>query len=801
MDAAAPVAVSTSDIFTPEQRAEIEKTEQKYEFQAEVNRMMDIIINSLYTNRDIFLRELISNAADALDKIRFLSLTDKAALGEGDVANLDIKIRFDKEAKTLTITDKGVGMSREELMKHLGVVAKSGTTEFVEAAASGKDALSLIGQFGVGFYSIYLVADKVTVTSKANGHDQYVWESTANSVYTIAKDPRGDTLGRGTEITLHLKDDAKEYVNERKLTDLVGKYSQFINFPIYVQVTKTVEVDEPLPEEEAAEDANKDKDDVEVGEEEDAGKKSSEPKTRKVSKQVTEDKRINSVKAIWTRAPADIEESEYTDFYKTLTKATDEPLEKLHFTAEGDISFKSILFVPKTADAGLYDKYYEKSHSLKLYVRRVFIMDEFKEFLPRYINFVKGVVDSDDLPLNVNRETLAQNRVLKVMSKKVTRKVLDMLKKMAADEKKAIEIEEEKKEAAANKDKDGDDADAEEDKKDEDEAKYLKLYTPFWEQYGRSIKLGYLDDQTNKNLLMKLLRFKSSTSEDKWVSLEDYVDRMGDKQKTIYYITGESEAAVKASPFLEQAMKKKVEVLYLTDPLDEYIVQSLPEFDGTPLQSLTKEGVKFGDEKKNLLKKLEDDFKPLTQWLKNVYGSKVEKVSVSNRLAQSPMVLVTSQYGWSANMERIMKSQALGDNRAAAGGARKQLEINPFHPMVKALLERVGEDAEASETKDLAELLYDAALLRSGFGMEAPEKFAQRVHRIVSSSLSVAEDAAVEEEPEEDIDEPEAEDSSSSSSSSDTSSGDGSNVYTIPPEDIKISATPSAPADEDKDEL
>ena len=801
MDAAAPVAVSTSDIFTPEQRAEIEKTEQKYEFQAEVNRMMDIIINSLYTNRDIFLRELISNAADALDKIRFLSLTDKAALGEGDVANLDIKIRFDKEAKTLTITDKGVGMSREELMKHLGVVAKSGTTEFVEAAASGKDALSLIGQFGVGFYSIYLVADKVTVTSKANGHDQYVWESTANSVYTIAKDPRGDTLGRGTEITLHLKDDAKEYVNERKLTDLVGKYSQFINFPIYVQVTKTVEVDEPLPEEEAAEDANKDKDDVEVGEEEDAGKKSSEPKTRKVSKQVTEDKRINSVKAIWTRAPADIEESEYTDFYKTLTKATDEPLEKLHFTAEGDISFKSILFVPKTADAGLYDKYYEKSHSLKLYVRRVLISDEFKEFLPRYINFVKGVVDSDDLPLNVNRETLAQNRVLKVMSKKVTRKVLDMLKKMAADEKKAIEIEEEKKEAAANKDKDGDDADAEEDKKDEDEAKYLKLYTPFWEQYGRSIKLGYLDDQTNKNLLMKLLRFKSSTSEDKWVSLEDYVDRMGDKQKTIYYITGESEAAVKASPFLEQAMKKKVEVLYLTDPLDEYIVQSLTEFDGTPLQSLTKEGVKFGDEKKNLLKKLEDDFKPLTQWLKNVYGSKVEKVSVSNRLAQSPMVLVTSQYGWSANMERIMKSQALGDNRAAAGGARKQLEINPFHPMVKALLERVGEDAEASETKDLAELLYDAALLRSGFGMEAPEKFAQRVHRIVSSSLSVAEDAAVEEEPEEDIDEPEAEDSSSSSSSSDTSSGDGSNVYTIPPEDIKISATPSAPADEDKDEL
>jgi len=800
------VAASTSDIFTPEQRAELSKTEQKFEFQAEVNRMMDIIINSLYTNRDIFLRELISNAADALDKIRFLSLTDKAALGEGASAELDIKLRFDKEARTITITDKGVGMTKEELMKHLGVVAKSGTTEFVEAASSGnKDALSLIGQFGVGFYSIYLVADKVTVTSKANGQPQHVWESTANSVYTIAQDPRGDTLGRGTEITLHLKDDAKEYLNERKLSDLIGKYSQFINFPIYLQVAKTVEVEEPIPEEElpAAEDKPAG-DDVEGSEEEDASaKKDAAPKTKKVSKEVIEDKRINSVKAIWTRAPADIESGEYNEFYKSLTKATDEPLEKLHFTAEGDISFKSILFVPKTAEYGLYDKYYEKSQSLKLYVRRVLISDEFKEFLPRYINFVKGVVDSDDLPLNVNRETLAQNRVLKVMSKKVTRKVLDMLKKMAADEKKAEEEEEEEKKEKEEKEKEGEDADkdaekdAEEDKDKAAAEKPQKLYTPFWEQYGRSLKLGYLDDQTNKNLLMKLLRFKSSTSDGKWVSLEDYVDRMGDKQKTIYYITGESEEAVKASPFLEQARKKKVEVLYLTDPLDEYIAQSLTEFDGTPLQSLTKEGVKFGDEKKNLLKKLEDDFKPLTQWLKTVYGSKVEKVSVSNRLAESPMVLVTSQYGWSANMERIMKSQALGDNRAG-GSARKQVEINPFHPMVKALLAKVGEDADAAETKDLAELLYDAALLRSGFGMDAPEKFAARVNRIVSTSLAVPEDATVDEEPEEDIEEPEEK---ADGAAAEAAGSDDPNTITIPPESIKIEAVPSPAAEEDKDEL
>lgn len=766
--ATASLATSTSggDIFTPEQREEIAKTEQRFEFQAEVNRMMDIIINSLYTNRDIFLRELISNAADALDKIRFLSLTDKSILGEGSNAELDVRIKFDKPSRTLTITDKGVGMSKDELVKNLGILARSGTTEFLEAATSGKgDALSLIGQFGVGFYSVYLVADRVVVTSKsAKDDNQYIWESTANSTFTVARDPRGNTLGRGTEITLHLKPDADEYLNENKLTELATKYSQFINFPIYIEVPKTVEEEVEVVDETKKNDDDKKDKDVIVSEEEDANK----PKTtkKKISKTVVEDKRVNAVKAIWTRPPSEITEEEYNEFYKEIVKGTNTfdttPLNKLHFSAEGDISFKSLLYIPSKAEHGLYDRFYEKSNALKLYVRRVLITDEFKDFLPRYMNFVKGVVDSDDLPLNVNRETLAQSRVLKVMSKKLSRKVLEMLRKMASDEKTAIEeIEEEEKEKKekdeatlkAEEDAKSEEEKAEEKKKKEQREKNKKIYTSFWDEFGKSIKLGVLDDRNNKQQLTKLLRFKSTKAGDgKYVSLEDYIDRMAKTQKHIYYITGESEEAVKASPFVVAAEKKGIEVLLMTDPLDEYLVQSVPDFDGTPLQSLSKEGVSFGDEKKNLLKKQEEEFTPLTKWLKDVYGSKIEKVIVSQRLGNTPMAIVASQYGWSANMERIIKGQAFSDqkqNQYMVG--RRVVEVNPYHPMIKQLNTKATTEEGKEESKDKAMLLYDAALLQSGFGLDKPEDFALRVHRVLSSSLNVPADAGIESEPENDL--------------------------------------------------
>ena len=619
-DAASSTA---ADIFTAEQREEIAKTEQKFEFQAEVNRMMDIIINSLYTNRDIFVRELISNGADALDKIRFLSLTDKTQLGEGPIADLDIHIKMDKAARTLTFRDKGVGMTKDELIKNLGILARSGTTEFVEAATSGKkDALSLIGQFGVGFYSVYLVADRVVVTSKSNkDENQFIWESAANSTFTVARDPRGNTLGRGTEIVLHLKQDADEFLRESKLVDLATKYSQFINFPIFVETSKTVteEVDD-VPAAPAA-DAPKADGDVSVSEEEDSKPKPAATK-KKVSKEVKEDKRVNAVKAIWTRGATDITDDEYDEFYKALTKDTASPLNRLHFSAEGDIAFKSLLFVPSKAEPGLYDKFYEKSTALKLYVRRVLITDEFKDFLPRYMNFVRGVVDSEDLPLNVNRETLAQSRVLRVMSKKLARKVLELLRKMAADERKAREnLQEEKdkpkEETAEEKSVEEKEAEA---KDRAFNVKHKNIYADFFLEFGKSVKLGVLDDRANKDQLTKLLRFKTTKTVDTTTgapleggseastlaSLEEYVDRMGKGQKKIFYITGESVESVLASPLVQGAVKRGLEVLLMTDPLDEYLLQSLPDFDGTQLQSLAKEGVAFGDEKKNLLKKQEE---------------------------------------------------------------------------------------------------------------------------------------------------------------------------------------------------
>lgn len=526
---------------------------------------MDILINSLYSKREIFLRELISNSADALDKIRYLTLTNQTTLGETE--KLEIRISFDKEAKTLTIRDTGVGMTREELKRNLGIVAKSGTTEFVNSLTENKggdDALSLIGQFGVGFYSVYLAADKVTVVSKSNNDTQHVWESKADKTFTIAEDPRGNTLGRGTQVTLHLKEDALDFANEHELKKLVKRYSEFINWPIYLYVTKSVEKE--VPDEEAikaAEDAAaekqkekeqkeaekaeklangetvEDEEELEVSDEDDEASK--KPKTKKVTEQVPDWEKVNDVKAIWTRAPRDITDEEYTEFYKTLTKDETEPLDKIHFTAEGEITFRSILYVPKRAPQGLYDKFYEKSTSLRLYVRRVLISDEFEDFLPRYLNFIKGVVDSEDLPLNVSRETLAQSRVLKVMAKKITRKVLDLLKRMSEAQKKAAEDKEEEK-------------DETEEKKEEDEKKVKEedKFELFYKEFGKSIKLGVIDDRANKAKLSKLLRYQTSKSEGKLISLEAYVDRMKEKQKHIYYITGENIEAVKNSPFLER---------------------------------------------------------------------------------------------------------------------------------------------------------------------------------------------------------------------------------------------------------
>lgn len=695
---------------------------EKFEFQAEVSRLMDIIINSLYQKKEIFLRELVSNGCDALDKIRFLSLQDATVLGEGDDKELEMRISFDEEERTLTIRDRGIGMTRQDLIENLGTVAKSGTTNFVEQLAEGGD-LSLIGQFGVGFYSVYLVADKVQVTSKHNDDDQHVWESTADSTFSVTKDPQGNTLGRGTEIKLFLKEDALEYTDQDKLEELLKRYSQFITFPIYLH-KKTVETVEVEDEEDEAEDDTETDDDDDDDDELEAEDEEEDEDEEKKTKEVTTWSwvRVNEQSAIWTRSPEDVSDEEYKEFYKTISKDFSPPSNWIHFKAEGEIEFRSILYIPERPPYDLYDNYYSTSNALKLYVRKVLINDNFEDLMPRYLNFIKGVVDSDDLPLSVSRETLQQHKAIKVMSKKLVRKVLDMLRKMSEAEKNEAEEEGDEEES-------------------EDETK--QSYTDFFKQFGKNIKLGVVEDSTNRARLAKLVRFTSTKSGDGLVSLEQYVENMPEWQKNIYFIAGESLESLKASPFLERAEAKGVEVLLLDDPVDEYCVQNLPDFEGVKLQSLTKEGLQFGDETdddKKLRSLYKEKFKPLTKWLKELFGEKIEKVTVSNRVTNTPAVLVTGQFGHSANMERIMKAQAFGDNqRMMMMGSKKTMEINPRHPIVAeiAKLSESEDESDQANAKNIAWLMYDTSLISSGFDMDNPKEFAGRMYKLMQSGLNL----------------------------------------------------------------
>ena len=710
------------------------------EFQAEVSRLMDIIINSLYSNKDIFLRELISNGSDSLDKIRFLSLTDESVLGAGDDANLDIRIKVDKENGVLSIRDRGVGMTKAELKENLGTIAKSGTSAFLEQMQKGGD-MNLIGQFGVGFYSVYLVADFVEVRSKHNSEDrQWIWQSKADGAFAISED-EGEPLGRGVEINIYLKEEAQEYLEEDKLKELVEKYSEFINFPIYLWNSEEVEEEVPLSDEELAEQASKaeeeeeedveetDEDDESADDEDDEVEDEDEeelPTTKKVKKTVWDWKNVNDNKAIWLRSSTEVEDDEYSKFYKALSKDDKEPLSYTHFKAEGDVEFKSILFIPEKPPQDLFDNYYNKAAALKLYVRRVFISDEFDELLPKYLSFIKGIVDSDTLPLNVSRETLQQHTSLKTIKKKLVRKALDMIRKLAEE---------------GQDDDDDEAADAA-----DEETKYDK----FWKNYGKAIKLGIIEDASNRTRLAKLMRFYTSKSPTKLVSLEQYVERMKPGQKSIYYLAGESREALEKSPFLEKLLQKDLEVIYFTDPIDEYTMQNLTEFDDFKFSNASKDDLKFGDDTeaaKARLKKVKEEFKDFTKWWKEILPSEeVEAVKISNRLVTTPCSVVTSKYGWSANMERIMKAQALSDDgRMAYMRGRKTLEINPGHPIIKALKEKSEDDAGDEDTKRTALIMYETALLESGFMFEEPKGFAGRLFDMVRRDLGVEADAEVEE--------------------------------------------------------
>merc|ERR1712238_210330 len=735
---------------------------EKHEFQAEVSRLMDIIINSLYTDKQVFLRELVSNAADALEKARFHSVQDESFLG--DTKDLEIKLEHDPEAKTISIIDTGVGMSKSDLINNLGTVAKSGTTNFLEAMAEGGDA-NLIGQFGVGFYAAFLVADKVTVTSKCNEDPvQHVWESSADASFTVVEDPRGNTLGRGSRVTLHLKEDAHDYLAEDKLKDASKKYSQFIQFPIYVKVKKEVDVEADEDDDDDESEDEEEKDEVETKDEEEKEEEEKKP-AKPTKKTVYEWEQVNTQKAIWMRAKEDVTEEEYSEFYKSISKDYLDPLAYTHFNAEGEIEFKSILFLPKKAPFDMMDNYHTKKSEVKLFVRRVLVAEKFDELLPRYLNFVRGVVDSDDLPLNVSREQLQQNKIMKVISKKLIRKVLELMKKLAKEEESGEDDDEDKDDDEEKKDSADEKKEEKKDKGDEE-----GTWTKFWKEFNKNLKMGCYEDDSNRSKLSKLLRFASTKSEGKEISLDKYLDRMQESQESIYYMSGDSMDVMRKAPALQIFKKKDIEVLMLSDHLDEPCLQKLADYEGKKFVSIQKADVKLDEteEEKKRFSKLKDMYKPLTDWWKETLtdltekgamkdaGVKIEKVEISKRLTESPVVVVTSQFGYSAQQERVMKAQAFQNkDQLSMMSGRKTFEVNANHPVVIDLLAKIKEDKENAAAVDSAAVLFQAALIESGYEIADPSALVSRVYRLMSKELGVAPDAPMKEVeiPEEDEEE------------------------------------------------
>lgn len=720
--------------------------------------MMKLIINSLYRNKEIYLRELISNASDALDKIRLLSLTNKNVLETN--SELAIRIKADKENKVLHIMDSGIGMTKQDLVNNLGTIAKSGTAEFLgrmQDVTNAQDMNDMIGQFGVGFYSAYLVANVVVVTTKHNDDKQYIWESDSSN-FSIIEDPRGDTLKRGTTVryvvhllflnkllnfsaiitiihififfyvvkiiflllyflklySLHLKEEASDFLEPDTIKTLVKKYSQFINFPIYLWNSKVIQVNAEEVEEDKPVKEETEKDDTEDKEDEDDAKveeeDSEEKKSKKVDKTVWDWELLNDSKPIWTLKPNEVDEKEYIEFYKTLTKDNQEPLAKTHFVAEGEVTFKSVLFIPKVQPGDSFNRYGTKSDNIKLYVRRVFITDKFTDMMPNYLSFIRGIVDSDDLPLNVSRENLQQHKLIKIIKKKLIRKVLDMIKKIPKED-----------------------------------------YQQFWKEYSTNVKLGIIEDAQNRARLSKMLQFHSSTQKE-MTSLPEYVSRMKPNQQHIYYIAGSSEEEVKKSPFVERLEKKGYEVLYLIEAVDEYAISALPEFDGKKFQNVAKEGFTLdeGERAKERMEQLKTTFEPLVKWLNDILKDQISKAQVSERLTDSPCALVASMFGWTGNMERLAISNAHqktdDPQKSYYLNQKKTLEINPRHPLIRELLRRVEVDSSDQTAKDIAVMMFRTATLRSGYMLRETASFADSVEQLMRKNLGISLDEVPEEE-------------------------------------------------------
>ena len=621
-------------------------------FQTEVSQLLDLMIHSLYSNKEIFMRELVSNASDASDKLRFEALSDDA-LYEDD-AELKIHVAFDKDAKTITITDNGIGMNREEVIANIGTIANSGTKKFFDNMTGDQTKDSqLIGQFGVGFYSAFIVADKVTLKTRRAGltsEHGVQWESAGKGDFTIETI---DMPARGTEITLHLREDQDEFLSGWRLRNCITKYSDHINLPIMM-------AKEPVPNEEGEVDESV----------------------------VLEDETVNKATALWTLSKNDIKDEEYTEFYKQIAHDYQDPLSWSHNKVEGKTEYTSLLYIPSKAPFDLYDQ--DRSQGLKLYVKRVFIMEDADQLMPRYLRFIRGVIDTNDLPLNVSREILQGSKVIDSIRAASVKKVLSELSKMAKND--------------------------------------AEKYATFWKEFGQVIKEGPGEDFANKDALAKLLRFSSTEtgSEDQTVSLAEYVERMVDKQDKIYYITAESFAAAKNSPHLEVFRKKGIEVLLLADRVDEWMTNSLTEFDGKQLQSVAKGDLDLGELEDEAEKKAQEEtdknFEDLVERVKATLGDKVKDVRITHRLTDSPACLVADSNDMSANLERMLK--AAGQE---VGGTKPIFELNPEHPMV----ERLKAESDDSQFNDWSSILFDQALLAEGGSLEDPASYVKRLNELL----------------------------------------------------------------------
>lgn len=650
---------------------------------------MHLIINSLYKSREIFLRELISNASDALDKIRFLSLTDpKAIENEPD---LSITLTADNVNKALIITDTGIGMTRSQLIDNLGTIAKSGTSEFLAKLEQSKDEITQIGQFGVGFYSVFLVADKVTVASKSNDDpDQHIWMSTAVDDFTVSKDPRGNTLKRGTQITLYLKPDAYRFLEEKALKDLIYKYSQFITFPIKIWSAKEVEVDSILNDDNIIEQ------DIE---------------SPKETKTVYDWEQVNVQKPIWMRDPKSVSDEEHIEFYKSMTRDDQAPLVWTHFKGEGETDFRTLLYVPALVKESFYDNIKKEvsNKPLKLFVKRVFISDDVN-LLPRWLSFLKGIVDADDMPLNVSRETLQKHRSLRTITRHLIKKVLDMFTQLSE----------------TNPDQ----------------------YAKFLGQYSSILKFGAIEDQPYRKKITSLLRFASSHNTTAFSSsLDDYIDRAKKDQKSIFYMSGATIPEIEQSPFVESLLARGYEILYFTDPLDETFAQNIPGYNGKQFVHIGKGDMSFMDDEDDLeeTQRLEKEFAPLTNYLAQTLSQHVDKAVISRRLTTSPFAIVASNLGLSGHAERLLDAQGVAHQDPNMGqvidfmrNQKKTLEINPHHPLMRSLLNSVEEDYITDEILNMIQLLYETTAIRSGYPLKDVGTFASRVESIIRKTVGIS---------------------------------------------------------------